>query len=153
VAVSSGGKFVSLWDWTSGRKLHEFADGPLVGLLIFAQDGKSLYYPSYGRFLERDVMTGRELRQFGECELYGCQSLAMSPDGALLVAEDSNHGLRFWEVKRGTELRRGERQRVRLNSLAFSPDSKRLAAAQGVRIQLFDVTTGKDVPDRHGHHS
>jgi len=80
--------------------------------------------------------------------------LRFSPDGRLLATDSNNNGVAIWDTRTGKvkwllvhpEKRRGDSIST-INSvggLAFSPDSKRVAAVSGFGIMdVFSLVTGK----------
>jgi WD40 repeat protein len=72
-------------------------------------------------------------------------SLAISHDQRMIASSDTAGNIMVWEVKTGRRVRRFD-SIVRSAGLAFSPDGKRLVAANhGGDACCFDVTTGKCV--------
>jgi WD40 repeat protein len=75
-------------------------------------------------------------------------SLAISRDQRMIASSDTADNIVVWEVKSGKLIRRFDRV-VRSAGLAFSPDGKRLVAANhGGDACCFDVVTGKCVWSR-----
>ena len=70
----------------------------------------------------RDAATGRKL---GDIKINSCRAMAFTPDGKLLATADGDRTLRLWEVVTGREVHRVAGWDG--TSLAFAPDSRRLA--------------------------
>ncbi len=85
-------------------------------------------------------------------------SLAFSPDGATLAAGTANQGVFRWDVATGQRLpglALSEPKRAWVDRLAFSPDSKLLAArvcASKGGLVLLDAATGASWPVPHKDH-
>jgi WD40 repeat protein len=65
------------------------------------------------------------------------------PDETVLV--------RLWEPSTGQEIRTFRGNKGQVTSVAFSPDGKRLASANGETVTLWDSSTGQAVVDLGGH--
>ena len=150
-----------LWDTATGRNLHEFSEG--FAALAFSGDGRTLATvsklsgqgpngSSIWAIRLRDVTTGRLLRQFGERHEYATgsdkllwiNSIAMSPDGQLLVTGGSEPQIHFWHMATGKEKTSLESPQESVDCLAFSPDGKVLASgATDGTLCLWEVSSGK----------
>jgi WD40 repeat protein len=87
-------------------------------------------------------------------------ALAFSPDGDELVTGSRDSQVRFWDVKAGSLRRTVSLPGRGVNSLAFSPDGRRVAAALGniVRglksdcsVRLLDARSGETLRTLAGH--
>jgi WD40 repeat protein len=163
IAVTSQGKVVHLFDFATGNKIRDISsdnsesslpsDFSTVLGIAFSQDGKLMASGGYdnvkGHYFARlwDVETGKELRRFPHgSNGYGIRALAISPDGTMLATGADIPRLRLFDVATGKERKvfpQDGEQRMALGSVAFSPDSKTVAAA-GASIRLYDVTTGEE---------
>lgn len=71
-------------------------------------------------------------------------SVAFSPDGALLVSGGQDAKIRFWDVAAGRGIGKNIGQHAIIHSVAFSPDGTTLASGgRSSAIRLFDVGTGQ----------
>jgi WD40 repeat protein len=59
--------------------------------------------------------------------------------------------MRLWETSTGREIRTVRGQKGQVEGVAFSPDGKRIASANGKTVTLWDRTTGQELLDLHGH--
>src|SRR5262249_33634188 len=72
-------------------------------------------------------------------------ALAVSPDGRLAAVIDREKTLFVWDLATGKQQRRFGGIGSNLSSVAFTPDSKRLAAASGgqnSRTWIWNIETG-----------
>ena len=152
---------VYIWDVESGTVLHKFPEllGGVAGV-VFSLDGKKIitvngkngWAPSNARIWDTD--TGKELQT-----LEGAQGfIVFSPDGTKIVTGGAKHTAIIWDAESGKELQRlqGEPNSSasvglyaidlmsydpKVNSVAFSPDGKRIATASNdgsVRIWILE---------------
>jgi WD40 repeat protein len=76
----------------------------------------------------------------------GCQRVAFSPDGRLLACWDvRGGGVRLYAADDGAEVGAVAAGGGFVYSIAFAPDSRRLAVAAKDRLAVYDVTTGTAV--------
>jgi len=159
VAVSRRGE-VSLWDHASGERVHllkgEKVGHGLFGGLAFAPDGKTLAAGDYrGTIHFWDLSTGKpsgRLPTQRQNRITFITSLTYSPDGKILASANNFGGglIQLWNVASRTLVHEWTRP-SNLHGIAFSPDSRTLAAgAQDGIIPLWDVKTGQLLHELHG---
>ncbi len=114
-----------------------------------------------------DPLPAGAIARFGTIRLRHADSeyiacAAVSPDGKLIASgdgvsqilrlgrrcEEPSH-IRLWDAVTGREVRRFGGDTFCIDGLAFSPDGKRLASAEG-RVRLWDVATGKQLWETEG---
>jgi WD40 repeat protein len=120
-----------------------------ISSVLFARDGKAIITAASAGTDERtegvrfwDVRTGRLLRSFPG-DVFGCDPLALSPDGRMLAAVGRH--IRLWEMKTGKRLHELVPPRMGddLLAVAFSQEGKTVAACGSGGINIWDVSTGK----------
>jgi WD40 repeat protein/serine/threonine protein kinase len=120
----------------------------------FSPDGKTVAAPSLGELRFFDLAT-REKSALPTDQVFWVGPCAFSPDGALLAMSggrrgggEQEHFITVWNAQTRRELYRVP---VETFALAFSPDSKLLAAVSGIDVLLVDAATGKEVLTLRGH--
>ncbi|KAL8285638.1 hypothetical protein RB597_002619 [Gaeumannomyces tritici] len=139
---------IDIWDLATGNKFktffrdEEFANA--TSAFSFSEDGLNFISGySDGEIIVWDVESNKIVKKFGKG---GVQNSMVSPDGRL-VAMAENSRLNIWEIATETVVHRFTT--VTLSpakvALAFSPDSRQLAALQGGRrIRLYNLETGQE---------
>jgi WD40 repeat protein len=133
---------IKVWDVSTGQELLTIEGLPLRGSgLIFSPDGQRLY--SAGKVW--DASTGQELLSIPG----GGPRATFSPDGQRL-ATSSGGGMelvRVWDARTSQELVTLKAGSGSVQSVAFSPDGRRLAAAwNDTRVVVWNAGAGQDVP-------
>jgi RNA polymerase sigma factor (sigma-70 family) len=130
---------IRLWDVATGRERHTLrGHGWYVTGLAFAPDGATLYSASWDGTIRRwDVAKGKELP--APVGYATGVTVAFAPDGARL-ASAGGPAVHVWDAATGRRLLTLEGG---ASALAFSPDSRILAAADGkLSVRLWDAATG-----------
>ena len=130
---------------------------PDVWYIAFSPDDKTLAALNrYGGLRLSDVRTGKELWRF-EGPGYagyrpGDSSVAFSPDRKLVAVACQDMTVRVFDAATGQERHKFGGLTDQMNTLAFSPDGKRLAAggwsvgankAKGESVRVWDLDGGK----------
>jgi len=149
-------KGVRLWDTRTLKELPPLLKQPEAYMvaIAFSPDGKQLavshfHFGSLVRLY--DLASRKEVRQFrGK----GSQvfHLAYSADGKYLTAGDGAY-ITFWDATTG-KFRHDHWHTSAINSVAFSPDGKRLvsgAARPDNIVRIWDPLTGKETAQLRGH--
>jgi WD40 repeat protein len=157
VAAGSGGGAVALWETATGRevfrRVHQSAS---IRCLAFSPDGYRI--ATTGGFDRAvviwDAATGRDL-----LSLHGhpgqVWGVTFRADGQAL-ASAGERMIRIWHAPRhkritaaGRLILRGHEER--LEAVAFSPDSRRIATASWDRtVRIWDPATGQPIQTLHG---
>jgi RNA polymerase sigma factor (sigma-70 family) len=155
---------VRLWDSATGKELRRFArHGKGVSKFYVTPDRKTMATHDFDSVVRIwDVASGKmrvvTLGRRG-------RPLALSPKADLLATAGSNGTFRLWDAATGAEVRRlgplaPAGVRTSLESVAFSPDGRLVAAGTGFGNELhdrpgvtrvWDVATGKVLLDFGGH--
>jgi WD40 repeat protein len=159
VLATAGGwdHAIRLWDPATERSVH-----PVVGhtgtvdMVRFTPDGKGL--TSWGR--DRKLLTWDLARgiQLGKCldvpaDLSPPGVRALSPGGEIFAVAEHDNGIKqtiqLWNTRTGQKLHTLRRHDNLINSVAFSPDGKRLVSAgDDSRMCLWDVQSGQKLFDK-----
>lgn len=162
IAATSQGSVVHLYDAETRDLIREFANenpesnpsdsfSAVLGI-AFSSDGKLMATGGFSNEKDNyfailwDVETGQQLRRFEHGRSYGIESLAISPDGKLLATGSHDARLRLFDVETRKLLRalpKNGRSRMHSGCVAFSPDSK-LVAAAGEALRVYDVASGEE---------
>jgi RNA polymerase sigma factor (sigma-70 family) len=165
LASAGSDKTVFIWETATGKERRRIADQPgQVRCVAFAPDGRVLagaVTPSAQEALIKlwDVGTGKELRSWSVNQLPN--DLRFSPDGRYLAFSGRRAGsppvpgaaIILWDVAAGREYCRFVLPDARENGrLAFSPDGRALASANGDGlIRLWEVATARERGRFSGH--
>ena len=147
--VASGGedRLVKLWDVKSGRDVATLKghDGAVTSV-AFTRDGNTLVSCGGSSTLVWDVATKRKTRTIDAGALDNVRSLAVHSDGVTLAT--GGDGVRLWNLKTGKAIATLKIPATGpgggVESVAFSPDSKLLAAGTATtQVFLWDGKTRK----------
>jgi WD40 repeat protein len=136
---------IKLWD-VAGRTCLETlpgGDSDTAGL-AFAPSGKILYHACRDGIRTWDL-AARSQTTFAKNQTDNLSCLALSRDGRLLAAGNSDGAITLWDAATGKEVRTLAAHGKRVRSVAFSPDGKALASGAWDKVaKLWDVATGKE---------
>ncbi|HEY7329125.1 MAG TPA: WD40 repeat domain-containing protein [Gemmataceae bacterium] len=125
---------------STGKVLAEWTgDSKRIYSLSFTPDGKIVVIGTEAALHLWDWKANQEVEGVSGIPIQDLQRLWISPDGRWIVAALYPEGLRIWDAKKGTEVRRfaGE------HDIRFFPDGKRLLSARTGAI--WDIASGKQI--------
>ena len=144
VACGSGRNTVNCWDFVTAELIWEERQGQNFSgsALRVSPDGRTVAV-GYDSIRLLDAATGKLVRTIERRPSNSLHSLAFSPDGTLLAAEDK-YEVSLWEVATGRLVRRMEGT-LCVEALAFTPDGTQLIATPGFEgdVRVWDVATGR----------
>lgn len=122
---------VRVWDFGDRRLLHVLdGHGDSVTGLVFSPDGETLATTGTdGWVRDWDLGTGKITVSMRE-SIGTNDALAISPDGCMIAAEDEKNSVSVWNSN-GAPLGRIGGFDDAVDSIRFSPDSKRIAIGAG----------------------
>jgi eukaryotic-like serine/threonine-protein kinase len=151
-SAGRAGHAVILWEWATARRLLSFPFGSPNASLAFSPDGRRLAVGQY--FLRErnyfhvflfDLEPARGIRSLGGLTA-PVQSVLFSPDGRKLAALSHDWRLAVWDVPTGrldAILDAPKGYTADNAGLAFSADSRRIAACAGREAKLWDLASEK----------
>jgi WD40 repeat protein len=144
---------VEVWEAGSGKKIltvNGHTDG--VATVAFSPDSRTMASGASDRTVRLwDVATGKELHRLGGPDGALC-CVSFSPDGRLLAATGWHTGVWLFDAHTGKQIRVLKCTSV-CGAIAFSPDSKRLAASvdKDVSVRVWDIASGRPLLKFSGH--
>lgn len=138
-AVTSDGQ-VLIWETATGQ-LHKHWDSKQSGELVLAlaPDGKSLVTAANGACLWT-ADTGAEIARWADKPVDPIVALAYSPDGNTLAVGHRASTIELWEANGKKRVGKFQYEGG-LHALAWSPDGKKLAAAGGPKVFVWNPQT------------
>jgi WD40 repeat protein len=130
---------VHLWEVATGRLIKSLDDGQFVDALAFSPDSRLLAGVS-SRLIVWNVEPGGAARWSISAPQY-LRPLSFAPDGLTLAAQTDSGKLDLVDLD--SRQARGGLNYSHTDSLAFSPDGRRLAVADDQRVTIWDVRSLK----------
>ena len=128
-----------IWDASTGQELFALTQYGNQSVVTFSPDGQLLATADFRDVHLWDASNGLELRTL-KGHPSPVWSLAFSPDGGRLASGDDDGQVRLWDTTTGQEVLvlEADTKGRRVQSLAFTQDGLRLAAANGDTVLLWD---------------
>jgi WD40 repeat protein len=140
---------IKLWQRDTGNEIETGIGKPIDNespilnrCLTFSPDSRSIIARSYRDTIKIwDIATGKEGRTFLRNDKAGGSpaSVAISPDGACLAVGMSDGMIFVWDISTGDEIKRFSGNESSVNSLAFSPDARRIVSGSGESRKIGSV--------------
>jgi WD40 repeat protein len=120
--------------------------------VAYSPDGRQLATSSQRSIRLWDTATGRQLF---ELPTDAIPTLAYSADGKRLISNEAGGKYHLWDTATGKLVVKIGDAPYSLTHLgvAFSPDGKRVAAAVGKEVRVYDAVTGRQVASLGPHES
>lgn len=142
--ITAAGKYVKLWDVAKGTELYAWPAFPrAIADVGVSQDGKLLATSTEGG--EVDLWTlpkGKHLLKYADhhSEVFG---LKISPDKSLIASSEMADELHLWQAADGKLIAKLPLECS--ETIAFSPDGKYVAGANGSEVWLVETAKGTQV--------
>jgi WD40 repeat protein len=141
--LALSGLGVELWSIEAGARRSVLGEGKNFTAAAFSPDGALLAGAGEDAVYVWDVVANAERYRF-DVGQSGAQSVAFSPDGALLAAGASDGSIHTWDVATGDTRLIRSAHTTPVYAITFSPDGKQIVSADndGV-IAFWDTTSGQ----------
>ena len=151
-ASASNDKTVRIWNLETGTEVQQLNHPDPVLSIVYSPDGKYLLTGTTANLISEggfgyqwDVTTGNKLRTFPNHKK-GIPAVAWSADGKLLATAGWDNVVSLFNADTGT-LVTEIKEPATIIAVAFSPDTKMIAAAGGTdnMVHVVEIATGKEV--------
>ncbi len=146
LAASGPKNRIYLWDAATLKDVRSLQGHQYeVRSLDFSPDSKQLVSCGMDKTVRLwDVADGKEIRSFQAPGIV--DGVRYSPDGNTIAARSTGRSILLWDVKSRKLLRQFAGYGGGFSfPMAFSPDGRKLLAAQGTGLQVWETATGKEL--------
>lgn len=138
-----------LCDAMTGEEKHQLGQSAICWAAVFAPDSKTLVLSAGDAIDLYEVESGKHLREIAR--LTAAHRIAFSPNGKYFAA-GAHEQVRVWETEKWDNLPMRTQKNTHFFALAFSADSKRIAAGnRHGNIYVWEVFSGRDLADLQTH--
>jgi len=143
----SSGDQLLVWDMQTGNLAWKF-DGLGLGPVSFSQDGRWLAVRDNGGVTFLSPSKGTYQYSF---KLAGVESIVFSSDSRWLATGSTDKKIRVWDLSSKNVVQSFDGASNVVMALAFSPDSKILAATDQFIINLWNTRNGSRIASLNDH--
>jgi WD40 repeat protein len=138
---ASSDRTIRIWDAATGT-LEQMLDDHIdwASAVTFSPDGRRLLLASGEAIWTWDIAAGMS-KQMVNKHTGSVLSVAFSPDGCWFASASADKRLCIWDAMTDTPLHTLSAH-TPIKSVAFSPDSRMLAAPDDNKIHIYDPATG-----------
>jgi WD40 repeat protein len=158
LAVAGSGSYagsLQIWNISSGILSHSFVTGLTGEAVAFSANGKLVAVAGSGSTDDGFVQvwslaTGKLVETLNSAAGAGIYGLSFSPDGSKIavcgamasIGKETEGVLELWNVANGELASRLATKATVVNGVAFSPDSRTLAAGGQTRASAWPISSG-----------
>jgi WD40 repeat protein len=144
-------RLYSMTSWKERRRWRAH-DGDDAGRcsIVFSPDGKMLLTGGADGNIRRwDARTGKEIRPVIEpCQPHS-QNIAFL-DASTLITFGNQEAVSFWDAATGKQKGASDGAEYGITAVAYSPEGRHVAGADGASIRVWDTASGKQVAHLRG---